>query len=53
MKAFDLVRGNFYRITSIRFSILHKQSSWDSQFKFLIYIQVCSNRRMREIEINT
>ena len=53
MKRFDLVTGNFCRITSIHFTNAHKQSSWDSQFKLLIYIQVYSNRRIREIETNT
>ena len=53
MKGLDLVTGNFCCITNIQFTNVHKQASWDSQFKLLIYIQVYSNRRMREIEINT
>ena len=53
MKRVDLVTGNFCGITSIYFANVHKQSSWDSQFKLLIYIQVYSNRKMEEVEITT
>ena len=52
-KRVDLVTGNFCGITSIHFANVYKQSSWDSQFKLLIYIQVYSNRKMEEVEINT
>ena len=31
MKGLDLVTGNFCHITSIHFTNVHKQSSWDSQ----------------------
>ena len=48
MKWLDLVTGNFCHTTSTHFTNVHKQSSWDSQFKLLIYMQVYSNRRMRK-----
>ena len=53
MKRVEQVTGNFCGITSIHFANVYKQSSWDSQFKLLIYIQVYSNRKMEEVEINT
>ena len=55
MKRLDLVKGNFCRITSIHFTNVHNQSSWESQFKLLIYIYVSifkqKNERNRSIYI--